>query len=88
MMGKTSKKSMIYAIFFVAAINVAILALLNVPFIKYIPSALMLPGVTAVYSWASVHDGWAYLLVQIVNVIFYYALFFTAASVYRRFKRG
>ncbi len=38
-------------------------------------SALLMPGVWAVYSWAPSHSGTAFVLVHIVDIAFYALLF-------------
>ena len=38
-------------------------------------SALLMPGVWAVYSWAPLHAGSAFVLVHIVDIAFYTLLF-------------
>jgi hypothetical protein len=51
-----------------------------------IASVLMLPGVWTVYSWAPVHDSWSFILMNIVNILFYYFLFLSVYVVVLRLK--
>ena len=85
-MEKTFIRSLLYATLFVASMDVALIALYDVPFLRNIPAVFMLPGALAIFSWAPIHYTWAIGLMQIVNVLFYYAVFLLGAFVRNRLR--
>jgi len=72
---RSSPKAMLSSLVFLA-LNVGLIwAFPHSDFIKGTTSSLMLPGVIAVYSWAPMHAGWAFISMNVANVIFYYFVF-------------
>lgn len=50
----------------------------------WIASALLMPGVWAVYSWAPLHSGSAFVLAHIIDIAFYALLFAMLRRLLRR----
>jgi hypothetical protein len=81
------RTAIIYSLILVCSVN----AILAMGFENNIVRQFLIilrPGAIVIWSWAPVHYLWAFLLVQLVNVVFYFFVLWITIIIYSNIARG